>query len=225
MNVSSREDNSFAQLRKKGIGDLAGSSSDTDSERFVLHIVWCNSYIHSFLIFIISDLGEESFDFCVFYLRLKLFHRCCNAWVAELGEGEVFYDFVVEIREAMNWETAYQVLWDVVVTFTHHSHWYDSCWATVPISKMIDNCVSCWKDWASSSCLQNLSSSFLNSGNELLFQPLFISKFTDRFVLDSDVVDTRILGCWMISKDAQTFNLASVTSCFESNLSKSSVMI
>ena len=63
------------------------------------------------------------------------------------------------------------------------------------------------------------------SWNEDVFEPLPLSKIIDRFALDCDLIDTRILSQRMITKDINSLDVFALSSCFRADLSESSIMV
>ena len=144
--------------------------------------------------------------------------------MAKLRKLKALHNFISKVL-ASYWETAHQTSWNTIWSIALNSHWHDFVSSMVPISQMVNNCIGCWKYWASSSDLQDFTTPFLNFWNVSLFEPLLIDQLCDGLSSNLNVLNAWVLGGRMITKNHDSFNLIVPGSSFLSNLADSSVVI
>ena len=97
--------------------------------------------------------------------------------------------------------------------------------AQEPASHMLKSSISCTSSTWKSSCLDNLSSSLLDSGNESLSVPLFSNQIQSRLSFDSSPSKIRRHSWWVISPNNNLSNISDSWASFFGYLPDSSIMI
>ena len=142
--------------------------------------------------------------FSILEFFLKLFDTNWDFFFAVGRQFNIFDDLIVEVSNAFDWETCPYSFGDSIWAIASYPYWQCASITQIPILKVVNDCISCWKYGAGAFDAQYLSPPFLYFGNKSVFEPFSIDQTTNWLVVYLNMFNTWVLGQRVIPKDANS---------------------